>query len=269
MYYSKNGSYNLALGVDALRNLQNGTTANTNYNVGIGFQAGFNISSGAQLTTANQSIYIGSLTRALSNAVTNEIAIGYNTTGNGSNTTTIGNSSTTKTFFQYGETYIGTATDNGAFALQVGGTGYFSTGLMVDYTAAFDANTIFQMPNTSTKAAKGYAWNTYSDARIKSNFDTIQNALQAVQALKPVYYDQHDSEVIDGKIKLQDGKTRTVGFIAQDVAPVIPAAVQAGNDTQLWGMDYTKLIPYLTKAIQEQQAQIEALKKEIEQLKNK
>lgn len=284
--YDSTSSYNIGIGAYALSSV--GIGGASNENIAIGNSAGENLRAGsynnvmigasaakataasAVVTSLNSSVYIGNYTTpSATTGVSNEIAIGYQTAGKGSNTTTIGNSSTTKTFFQYGETYIGTATDNGEFALQVGGTGYFSTGLRVDYTAAFDANTIFQMPNTSTKAAKGYAWNTYSDARIKSNFDTIQNALQAVQALKPVYYDQHDSEVIDGKIKLQDGKTRTVGFIAQDVAPVIPAAVQAGNDTQLWGMDYAKLIPYLTKAIQEQQAQIEALKKEIEALKNK
>lgn len=296
------GSNNTAVGLNALDNLT--TTSN---NTAVGYLAGSYAGSGTTANqTSSNSTYVGYQARAGASGNIGEIVIGVDAVGNGNNTVTIGGSSTTATILPagslsvsttsttnkmningnavIGSSYIGTAAPAdgllvvgnvgiGAssvdYKLHCAGVGYFGTGLRVDYTAAFDANTIFQMPNTSTKAAKGYAWNTYSDARIKSNFDTIQNALQAVQALKPVYYDQHDSEVIDGKIKLQDGKTRTVGFIAQDVAPVIPAAVQAGNDTQLWGMDYTKLIPYLTKAIQEQQAQIEALKKEIEALKNK
>lgn len=169
---------------------------------------------------------------------------------------------------QDGELLVGTSTDNGAFNLQVSGTGYFSTGLRVDYTSAFDANTVFQMPNTSTKGAKGFVWATYSDARIKDNFDTIQNAIQIINSLRPLYYNQYDSEVVDGEIVTGDTNIRTVGFVAQEVVDVIPQAVQIGNQTQLWGMDYTKIIPFLTKAIQEQQSQIEDLKKQIQEIKS-
>lgn len=170
---------------------------------------------------------------------------------------------------QDGELLVGTSTDNGAFNLQVSGTGYFSTGLRVDYTSAFDANTVFQMPNTSTKGAKGFVWATYSDARIKNNFDTIQNAIETISKLRPLHYDQYDSEVKNGEIITGENKIRTVGFIAQEVVSAIPQAVQVGNETQLWGMDYTKIIPFLTKAIQEQQTQIESLKKELEEIKAK
>jgi len=242
-----------------------------NDNVAIGFEAGYKIGAGTNNTSSSGCAYIGSRSKASASGNTEEIVIGYAAVGNGSNTTTIGNNATTHTVFEYGETLLGysKANDKGAFRLQVDGEGYISTGFRVDYLGAFDANTIFQMPNTSTKGAKGYAWNTYSDARIKTSVSGIENALEKTMALRPVRYLQSDSYIEDGQIKVSDTGRNTIGFIAQEVEGIVPEAVQRGSDTELWGMDYTKLIPMLTKAIQEQQAQIEALKKEIEQLKNK
>jgi len=54
--------------------------------------------------------------------------------------------------------------------------------------------------------------------------------------------------------------------VAQEVQKVIPEAVSIPEDenSQLWSLSYDTIIPVLVKAIQEQQAQIEALKKEIQ-----
>lgn len=71
------GYSNIAIGDDAGRYLTNGSTANTN---------------------PNNSIYIGLSTRVSADNNTNEIVIGNNTTGNGSNTITLGNSSVTTTY---------------------------------------------------------------------------------------------------------------------------------------------------------------------------
>ena len=69
-----------------------------------------------------------------------------------------------------------------------------------------------------------------------------------------------------------------MGFVAQDVLPVIPEAVQSDMDgkEQYYAMDYANLVPVLVKAIQEQQAMIDAqtkaieeLRKLVEELKNK
>ena len=61
-----------------------------------------------------------------------------------------------------------------------------------------------------------------------------------------------------------------VGMIAQELHTVIPSAVQEGGDDlseEPWGVDYSKLTPYLIKAVQEQQEQIDALQSEINILK--
>jgi hypothetical protein len=56
------------------------------------------------------------------------------------------------------------------------------------------------------------------------------------------------------------------GFSAQAVQKILPELVATGNDGYL-AVRYTALIPILVQAMQEQQAQIEALKAEIEKLK--
>lgn len=89
-------SYNTAVGLYAL---QNNTTGENN--TALGFRAGRFFGSGHPNfnQTGTNSVYIGAEVRASANGNTNEIIIGYNTVGNGSNTVTLGNSSITDNFF--------------------------------------------------------------------------------------------------------------------------------------------------------------------------
>lgn len=67
----------------------------------IGYNAGARISGDViTATSINESIMIGGLSKPLANAQTNQIVIGYNATGAGSNTATLGNTSITKTILQ-------------------------------------------------------------------------------------------------------------------------------------------------------------------------
>jgi hypothetical protein len=110
------GTRNTALGFQSLFNNTSGS-----YNVALGFYAGKYITGGVTgNSTSNRSIYIGNDTRASANGNTNEIVIGDGLTGLGSNTTTIGNSSTATTAL-YGDVVIGSTTDNGSDKLQVTG----------------------------------------------------------------------------------------------------------------------------------------------------
>jgi hypothetical protein len=66
---------------------------------------------------------------------------------------------------------------------------------------------------------------------------------------------------------------KQVGFIAQDIQKTLPELVSGkeGDMTkgETLGMSYGNLTAVLTKAIQEQQVQIEELKAENQKLKNK
>ncbi len=85
------GSNNTAIGVAAIDRNTAG-----NYNAVLGAFSGRYIADNATYNTAiNNSVLVGALSRPLANDAVNEIVIGYNAIGNGSNTVTLGNSSIT------------------------------------------------------------------------------------------------------------------------------------------------------------------------------
>jgi hypothetical protein len=117
------GARNITFGIFGLPSLTSG-----NDNIGIGMQAGrllttgdYNISigyaSGETLTTGSGNIYIGERAKASSGTVTNEIAIGKNSVGAGSNSITLGGSAITKTILRgdisIGETTLSSGTATG------------------------------------------------------------------------------------------------------------------------------------------------------------
>lgn len=88
------GYGNTGIGSDALGNNSTGT-----YNIGIGVGAGQYITGLSPNSTGSNSIFLGYNSKAAANGETNQIVIGHNATGNGSNTVTFGNSSTTNNYF--------------------------------------------------------------------------------------------------------------------------------------------------------------------------
>jgi hypothetical protein len=100
-------------------------------------------------------------------------------------------------------------------------------------------------------------WIDVSDRNAKTNIRTIEYGLSDIMKLKPSHYEM--------KV---DGKTTKIGFIAQELYETLPEVVDLPQkEDQSWGVHYGSITAVLTKAIQEQQAQIEALKLEVEQLK--
>ena len=62
-------------------------------------------------------------------------------------------------------------------------------------------------------------------------------------------------------------KGTRIGFIAQEVKEIFPEAVVTGTDVdKTMGINYSDLIPVLTKAIQEQQKIIEQQEKKISEI---
>jgi len=111
------GGYNVGVGTNAL----NGNTTGVN-NIAIGHNAGQYISNGSTLNTiTNSSIFIGAGSRALADSQTNQIVIGSDITGLGSNSTIIGNTSTTLTAL-YGAVILGATSINSSAQFQVDST---------------------------------------------------------------------------------------------------------------------------------------------------
>ena len=99
--------------------------------------------------------------------------------------------------------------------------------------------------NTSGSAT---AYATSSDARLKENIvDAPAGNIDALQVRS-----------FDWKV---NGEHQTYGFIAQELEQVAPEAVYKGEtEDDMWGVDYSKLVPMLVKEIQDLKAEVEALK---------
>jgi trimeric autotransporter adhesin len=197
LYSNTTGSNNTAYGNGAGRYIANGTTSNT---------------------TSDFSVYLGSNTKASADDAQNEVVIGYNAIGAGSNTIQLGN------------------------------------------TAVTDVKT------SGTVTASGTVLT--SDLRLKSNISPLASSLATVMQLNPVHYMKKSSLASTAYTREENG------FIAQEIQKILPFIVKEGTDeNKLLSVDYNSFIPMLTKAIQEQQKQIEdqnskiaAQQKQIEEL---
>jgi hypothetical protein len=89
-----------------------------------------------------------------------------------------------------------------------------------------------------------------SDSKLKTNIQKLPSIYEKVLKLNPTTYDfvKSGSGKEVSKNSLYKGRT---GFIAQEVKEIFPDLVIMGGDSLL-RLDYAGLIPYLTKAIQEQ-----------------
>jgi hypothetical protein len=92
------------------------------------------------------------------------------------------------------------------------------------------------------------AWTVRSSARFKTNIGPIHFALDKVMQLRGVTFNWKNT-----------GQS-SVGFIAEEVARVLPEAVEyAGNGKDITGLDYNKVTPLLVEAIKAQQQKIQEL----------
>jgi hypothetical protein len=114
--FASTGNDNTAIGYNSLNNISSG-----NNNVSIGNLSGSLIAAGTSNGTSNNSIFIGNDTRASANGQTNQIVIGHTAIGLGSNTTVLGNSSTTLTAL-YGSVITGGTSVNASAQFQVDST---------------------------------------------------------------------------------------------------------------------------------------------------
>lgn len=115
-----------------------------------------------------------------------------------------------------------------------------------------------------------------SDAKLKKEIMALDGALEKVLQLQPKTYYFKTDEFTD--LNLPAGPQ--IGFIAQEVQDIFPGVVhetahvalpKPGEETEQRTTEYISInylgfIPVLTKAIQEQQEEIESLKKENETL---
>jgi len=95
------------------------------------------------------------------------------------------------------------------------------------------------------------AYNTSSDYRLKTDLKDF-NGVEIINKIKT--YD----------FEWKTDKTRSYGVIAHELKEVIDYAVFGEKDSvTMQGVDYSKLVPIMVKAIQEQQQEIKELKNKL------
>jgi hypothetical protein len=213
------GSNNLAMPIRALKSVTTGSdnvglgngalyaVTTTSSNVGIGATSGRYLADGS---TANQtptnSLYLGPLTKSSAAGQSNEIVIGYDAIGNGSNTATIGNTDLTNLF-------IGGTTNTADLgsASNVVRSGYFGTSIIspllgtatgnVTFAGATDADDTkklaFDLTGITTGTTRTITWPD-ADVTIPSSFASLgTNTFTGIQqtptgAATTVYYAGND-----------------------------------------------------------------------------
>ena len=198
------------------------------YNTFLGWGSGNNNSGG-------KNVFIGA-SAGSSNTGTGNVYIGFGANQTGSNKLLITNSSNTPNVpLIYGEF------NNKMVAINKGSV---ATGFTFWVEGA---------------AGGTLTWNTASDARLKTKINTIPDALGKVLRLRGVNFEWKDTSNVE--------KGRRIGFIAQEVATVLPEVVSKSDDTYL--MQYGPVAAVLVEAVKEQQQTIIDQQKVINELLEK
>jgi len=114
--------------------------------------------------------------------------------------------------------------------------------------------------NGVVRSVGGFASSGYfypSSRKLKDDIQPLTLGLDKLLKLNPVSFNWK-----------KNGK-HDIGFIAEEVFEIIPEAVSINSDGEVEGYDPGKIIPLLTKSIQELISQVADLRKEIEVLKQK
>jgi hypothetical protein len=124
---------------------------------------------------------------------------------------------------------------------------------------------ISNLAGTGSRAVLADATGTLSapvsDISVKENIEPLANGLETIMQLKPVSFYFKDGWK-------NYGAGQQVGFIAQDIAQVLPGSVFTTPKTGKMGYNETDIIPILVKAMQQQEMEIQALQRQINQMKN-
>tara|TARA_A100000171_G_scaffold52358_1_gene70364 strand:+ start:16121 stop:21310 length:5190 start_codon:yes stop_codon:yes gene_type:complete len=279
------GSRAVAIGRGAL-STQNFTSATENYNVAIGYQTG------GAVTTGTNNTFVGALAGDGTDDGGSNVAVGSSalSANCGSSNTAVGVSALTSS----------TGATNTAFGFQAGAN---ATSANNNVFLGRDSG-ITGSPGGNVTTAGGILcvgdenigaahvqvdWTVASDARDKTDFTALDLGLDFVKALAPVTYkwdkrSKYGDKSADGydlNAQTPDGTHKEdwldIGFKAQEVEALeIAAGYNKDNNTNLvsshtedgkqMGLQYSKFVPILVKAIQEQQTLIESLTARIETL---
>jgi len=204
LFFNETGASNNALGVNALYNNKGGSNnngighnalvsnVNGSNNNAMGSGAGRYLTDGTTVNAAPaNSVFLGHGTKALADSQTNQIVIGFDATGIGSNSVVLGN-------------------DSILFTALKGSVGIGKTNPATQLEISTDGAT---KPSTNT-------WTIASDERLKTDITLadLDRCYEIVKYLPLKRYTWKDSSYTLGDVK----DRAKLGWIAQDVQQVFP-----------------------------------------------
>lgn len=266
LYFNNLGSRNTATGRQTLY------YNNGNYNTAHGIYALY-YNGTASFNTAN-----GSWALYFNTGGENNTAMGYqaaypNTTGR--NNTAVGYQALFHTETSVGVTAIGTFAD-------VQFSQNLEDATAIGYNAKVDQSNKVRIGSITVTSIGGpVGWSTFSDGRYKRNVKENVPGISFIKKLRPVTYTVDLKSLDENYYKLTTGIGAAAntsylhtGFVAQEVEQ---SAMELGFNFNgvdkpqrpegLYALRYAEFVVPLVKAVQEQQQQIEDLKKEVELLK--
>ena len=297
MVADNNSGNNTAVGFEALMNTNYVSSSHPTQNIALGTYAGKTNTEGSENcflgwnaaatnTTGSNNTIIGSQANVSASGATNQTAIGQGCTAVGNNSVTLGNASVTAVYASSDSgaivhcAGIGDGTDtlvaidtsnnvkiNGAGVQDTGNPGWTfiagnsNQGSILEHACGDAGEMIATFRTTSgiagsiTTSGTSTTFATSSDYRLKENEVAISDGLTRINQLKPYRFNwKHDKD------------TTVDGFFAHEVSEIVPEAIvglkDAVNDKgeiDPQGIDQSKLVPLLVKAVQELSAKVTEL----------
>lgn len=237
-------------------------------------------------TSGNANSALGAFSLRLNTVGVENVAIGWSSlylNSTGDNNTAVGSDALYSNSTGNYNTAIGAATSLG---------NNYSNTTAIGYNADPNSSNQVRVGNASVAIIGGNAnWSVFSDGRVKTNIREDIVGLEFIKRLRPVSYN-YDMDAIARLEKTPDSlrlrnaeglKAAEVqtGFIAQEVAAAAQASdfdfhgvIVPQEPDQPYALRYSEFVVPIVKAVQEQQAiieqqaaEIEALRREIEQIK--
>ena len=279
--YTNTGTWNSAFGVEALRSNNGG-----NFNIAFGSRAVYANTSGlnnmgighyalGSNTTGGNNTALGYRAGYTSNG-SNNIFLGHQAGDNlttGSNNILIGydidaQAVDSANTLSIGNLIFGTGLDGTGTTLSSGNIGIGTTTPTQALTVAgtIQSTDLLGGATNLTTDANGNIIRDPSDENLKTEIHTVENALDKILGLRGVSYEWKDKD--------RFGSQTELGFIAQEVEPILPEVVRKGGD--YWSLNTRNILAVVVEAMKEMwgkvtehDGKIEALETENELLKNR
>ena len=269
LLFNRSGGNNVAIGYFSLRSNQNSDSTAVGANA---LQSNFE---------GEQNTAIGSQALAVNSSGSNNTCVGYQAMHNdvsGNQNTAIGAETLATNISGSSITCVGYGADVSIDGLT--NSSAFGNGAIVT------ASNQIVIGNSDVTSIGGFAnWSNFSDGTYKIAVQENVPGLAFIKKLRPVTY-QLDMDKVGTLMRTSkkslspvnesnQGQILKTGLIAQEVEHAalevgydFDGVVKPQNENDHYRVCYSSFVAPLIKAVQEQQAMIEALQKEVEALKN-